>query len=70
LLVVDDDRPGFPRSPDGSVEVDRLDGGGNGLGLAITRELLERHDGRLEIAAGDGEGATVVLRLPRVPAVV
>jgi signal transduction histidine kinase len=38
---------------------------GTGLGLAITREIVERHHGRLEIGSTEGEGSTFAIRLPR-----
>ena len=63
-LMVLDDGPGFGTAcpaPDGAGEVDH----GNGLGLAITRDLLERHGGSLTIGRGEGSGAIVTLTLPR-----
>jgi|GEM_PF-5373592 len=38
--------------------------GGVGLGLAITRSLIELHDGTLAIASEPGKGTTVTVRLP------
>ena len=37
---------------------------GTGLGLSITREIAERHAGRLEVESVQGAGATFRLRLP------
>ena len=37
---------------------------GTGLGLAITREIVERHGGRLEIESVVGAGSTFRVRLP------
>jgi signal transduction histidine kinase len=39
--------------------------GGAGLGLAITRSLLEKQDGRLRITSHPGHGTTVHIRLKR-----
>ena len=38
--------------------------GGVGLGLAITRSLVELHDGTLAITSQPGKGTTVTVRLP------
>ena len=37
---------------------------GSGMGLFITKALVERHGGDLEIESRLGEGTTVIIRLP------
>jgi PAS domain S-box-containing protein len=39
--------------------------GGTGLGLYISRELVRRMDGRLDVSSAPGQGATFVVELPR-----
>ena len=41
---------------------------GFGLGLAIARKLVELHGGDLQIESEPGVGATLTIKLPRVPA--
>ncbi|MEE8524999.1 MAG: ATP-binding protein [Thermoanaerobaculia bacterium] len=41
--------------------------GGTGLGLALSREILEAHGGSLELAARDGGGLVVSCHLPDRP---
>ncbi len=41
--------------------------GGSGLGLYITRELVERMHGRLTVESTPGEGSTFVVELPVAP---
>jgi signal transduction histidine kinase len=38
---------------------------GTGLGLPITKRLVELHGGKIEVASRVGEGTTVTVRLPR-----
>jgi signal transduction histidine kinase len=38
---------------------------GTGLGLAITREIVERHGGKLEIESEVGKGSCFRITLPR-----
>jgi two-component system phosphate regulon sensor histidine kinase PhoR len=40
--------------------------GGTGLGLALVKHILNRHQGRLTIDSKEGEGATFTARLPLV----
>jgi two-component system, NtrC family, sensor kinase len=37
---------------------------GTGLGLLVTRKLVQEHGGRIEVQSRIGEGTTVVMRLP------
>jgi signal transduction histidine kinase len=37
---------------------------GTGLGLAVVREIVEKHDGEVTMASTLGEGSTVTVRLP------
>jgi two-component system phosphate regulon sensor histidine kinase PhoR len=38
--------------------------GGTGLGLALVKHILNRHDGRLTIESAPGQGATFTVHLP------
>lgn len=69
ILEVADDGRGLDLSSwteDGQGESRELLGAG--LGLAIAREVAERHGGRLVVDAAPGEGTHVQVRLPLKPA--
>jgi signal transduction histidine kinase len=39
--------------------------GGTGLGLALTRKIVEAHGGQLELDSAPGNGTQFVVTLPR-----
>lgn len=66
LVRIADNGPGIP-----DVELERIfepfastKGKGMGLGLAICREIVEAHAGRVEVESAVGRGTTFTLRIP------
>ncbi len=72
-LAVSDDGPGIPAEHHATVfeRFTRLDeararhAGGSGLGLAIVHDIVKRHSGSVVITSSDGEGARLLVSLPR-----
>ncbi|MFG1811973.1 sensor histidine kinase [Streptomyces sp. NPDC049040] len=72
VLAVLDDGPGVPEADRQRVferfirldEARSSDDGGAGLGLAIARDIAERHGGRLTVGPSPEGGAAFELRLP------
>lgn len=65
-LTVADTGPGIP--PDTLAHVFEpyftTKPGGSGIGLAVTRKIVTDHRGLIDIESGEGQGATVRVRLP------
>ncbi len=74
LIAVRDHGPGIaaehlPRLTERFYRVDVGESrsqGGTGLGLALVKHILNRHQGRLSIESQPGQGATFTARLPLV----
>ena len=41
-------------------------GKGTGLGLSISYGIVQDYDGTIEVKSKEGEGATFIIRLPRI----
>jgi signal transduction histidine kinase len=65
-LIVADDGPGIPPELQARLFEAFATGraGGVGLGLAVSRQIVERHGGTLELADAAGAGAVFELLLP------
>jgi two-component system phosphate regulon sensor histidine kinase PhoR len=74
ILKVSDNGPGIPLSDQPHiferfyrVHKDRSrDAGGTGLGLSIVKHTAQSHGGNVELVSSPGQGATFIIRLPRV----
>ncbi|MGH3750418.1 MAG: HAMP domain-containing sensor histidine kinase, partial [Micromonosporaceae bacterium] len=72
VLTVEDDGPGVPESERERVlerfvrldDARARDSGGSGLGLAIVSELVNAHDGAIDIGVGDLGGARIRITFP------
>jgi signal transduction histidine kinase len=68
-LTVQDDGVGLdPRASDRLFEpFYTTKGDGMGMGLSVSRSIIERHHGRLWAVPNDGPGATFSFSIPRDP---
>jgi len=74
-LQVSDTGPGIPESEQPSIfdsfvrlsEGGAETGSGTGLGLTIVRDLVDLHDGDIDLDSRSGEGTTFTVRLPLPP---
>jgi signal transduction histidine kinase len=57
-----------PRIFDPFFQVDRAGNRGAGLGLAVTRAIVERHGGEISCESRPGAGTTMTIRLPMTDA--
>ncbi len=71
-LAVTDDGPGIPEANRSEIferftrldEARRTSDGGSGLGLAIAKDIIDRHNGSIELDHDHIDGARFVVRLP------
>ena len=67
-ITIEDDGPGFPETGDAQFERVRRESRsgetGFGIGLALARWVIERHDGAIRLERGGLGGARVALDLP------
>ena len=55
----------LPRIFEPFVQVPHAPGGGAGLGLSISRRIVEGHGGRLTVQSEPGRGSTFTFTVPR-----
>jgi signal transduction histidine kinase len=67
LISVSDTGTGFPKENEGHIfeAFFTTKSQGSGMGLAISRSIVESHGGRLWATGNLGRGATFYVRLPR-----
>ena len=70
VVRVDDTGTGIPEERLGSVfdmflKPDANRYGGTGLGLALTKKIVELHGGKVSLESRFGEGTTVIMELPK-----
>lgn len=71
--VVWDNGPGIPQRDQGRIFdaffTTKPGATGSGLGLSISREIVQRHGGELSVESEEGRGSRFILTLPAGPRV-
>lgn len=69
-IMISDSGPGIPEEDKGNV-FDRFyqsesayASNGTGIGLSLTKELIELHSGKIRVESQEGEGCTFIIELP------
>jgi len=74
IVTVSDNGVGIPRAllPRlfNPFVTTKEEGKGVGLGLAISRSIVERHQGKIDVQSEEGKGTTFTITLPVVPVAV
>jgi signal transduction histidine kinase len=67
VLEIEDNGPGIPRDHLAQVfePLFSTKSSGTGLGLPTVKQIVEQHDGNIELASVVGEGTRALIRLPR-----
>ena len=71
-IEVRDSGIGIPESEQGKLfqeffrasNAKRLTGNGTGLGIVLVKQSVDRHNGTMKLTSSEGEGTSVVIRLP------
>ena len=71
-ITVRDSGIGIPEAEQGQLfqefyrasNARRMTGEGTGLGLVLVKQTVDRHEGTLDLTSREGEGTTIVVRLP------
>ena len=67
LITVDDNGTGIPehiRQRIFDVFFSTKGSQGTGLGLAVTKKIIEEHEGSIEVQSSENQGTKFVIRLP------
>ena len=64
VLKFTDNGPGFSNPANAMTPLYTTKSDGTGIGLALVKAILQRHQGRVDVKNGDSIGAVVIMRWP------